>query len=38
VHFLFRICEKTHVQHSSERMAYHSRYTTGKKSVTLRVS
>jgi hypothetical protein len=37
-HFLLGICEKTHVQHSSERMAYYSRYATGKKGVSLGVS
>jgi hypothetical protein len=30
-HFLLRICKKTHVQHSSERIAYYSRYVTEKK-------
>jgi hypothetical protein len=37
-HFLLRICEMAHVQHSSERMAYDSWYATGKKSVALGVS
>jgi hypothetical protein len=37
-HFLLGICKMTHVQHSSERMAYDSRYATGKKSVALGVS
>jgi hypothetical protein len=32
------ICEKTHVHHSSERMAFDSRYATKKKSVALGVS
>jgi hypothetical protein len=36
-HFLLGICEKTLVQHLSERMAYYSRYTTGKKGVALGV-
>jgi hypothetical protein len=31
VHFLLRICETAHVQHSSEWMAYYSRYATEKK-------
>jgi hypothetical protein len=29
-HFLLVIYEKTNVQHSSERIVYYSRYTTGK--------
>jgi hypothetical protein len=37
-HFLFGTYEKTSVQHSSERMAYYSRYTTEKKGVALGVS
>jgi hypothetical protein len=35
VHFFLRICEKTLVQYSSERMVYYSRYATGKKGVAL---
>jgi hypothetical protein len=38
LHFLLGICKKTIVQHSSERMAYYSRYATGKKGVALGVS
>jgi hypothetical protein len=38
VHFLLRICEKTPVQHSSERIAYYSRYATRKKGAALGVS
>jgi hypothetical protein len=37
-HFLLRICEMTHVQHSLERMAYDSRYATEKRSVALGVT
>jgi hypothetical protein len=37
-HFLLGICEMAHVQHSSERMMYDSRYATEKKSVALGVS
>jgi hypothetical protein len=37
-HFLLGTYEKTPMQHSLERMVYHSRYTTGKKGVTLGVS
>jgi hypothetical protein len=37
-HLLLRTCKKTLVQHSSERMAYHSKYATGKKGVALGVS
>jgi hypothetical protein len=37
VHFLLRICEKIHVQHSSEQMAYYSRYAIGKKGAALGV-
>jgi hypothetical protein len=36
--FLLRICEKTHVQHSSEWMVYYSRYATGKEGVAHGVS
>jgi hypothetical protein len=35
VHFLLEVYEKTHVPHSSERMMYYSRYTTGKKVLPL---
>jgi hypothetical protein len=38
MHSLYGICEKTPVHHSSERMAYDSRYATEKKSVALGVS
>jgi hypothetical protein len=38
VHFLRGIYEKTHMQHSSEQMAYLSRYATEKKNVALGVS
>jgi hypothetical protein len=37
VHFLLGVCKKTHVQRLSERMAYYSRYATGKKGVALGV-
>jgi hypothetical protein len=32
-HFLLKMCEKTPMQHSSERMVYYSRYAAGKKNV-----
>jgi hypothetical protein len=35
---LLIVCEKTHVQHSSEQMAYYLRYVTEKKGVVLGVS
>jgi hypothetical protein len=38
VHFLLRICEKTHVQHSSEQMVYYSRYATRKTGAAIGVS
>jgi hypothetical protein len=37
-HFLLGTCENPPVQHSSERMAYHSRYASRKKGVSLGVS
>jgi hypothetical protein len=37
-HFLLEICEKIHVQHSSERMTYYLMYITGKEGVALGVS
>jgi hypothetical protein len=38
VHFLLRIYEKDLVHHSSEQMAYYSRYATEKKNVALGAS
>jgi hypothetical protein len=37
-HFLFGTCKKNLVHHSSEQMAYYSRYATGKMCVALGVS
>jgi hypothetical protein len=37
-HLLLSVCKKTHVQHSSEQMAYYLRYAIGKKGVALGVS